>query len=375
MPLSLFYYMHCLDGHGVGAQEQHADMRNLVTPLANPTVDSSVTPQSFREGYLQEGDHSSMMKEQEESQEERDAEMARQIHKRDLAYCQAIERDAEIARQMFNRELSYSERDIDVPSSVSNEEKDAEIARQIHERDLAYSQRNGSSGINNNCDAELARQLHSCEERRDGPSHLDRDAELARQLHEGDIVHRYEERRDDAPYIRRECYDAELAKQLQLTYSSVEKREGIMEKHDAELARQLHEGDLVYPQKRDETARRQDLVSPEREELAPSSIDRESSHTHEGDPVAYPHQIYGSENMNRYGVHSDVRNGVGYLENNGFGGGGALRNEQSRAKTPPIKAENEDKVPCQYCEKLCPFNRIWEHQVPAIMMHFTLFLA
>lgn len=90
---------------------------------------------------------------------ESDAELARRIHERDMAYA---ERQKEVT-QHLSSSPPHDQEDFGVPAGgmanhVSTTESDAELARRIHERDMAYAERQ-------RIDRELAERLQE-EERR-----------------------------------------------------------------------------------------------------------------------------------------------------------------------------------------------------------------
>lgn len=163
-----------------------------------------------------------------------------------------------------------------------------------------------------------------------------------------------------------------------------------MEETDAELARRIHERDLVYAesQRRDqELAER--LQAEERQQM------QERLQGDLGDRGYYDHGVYEPEDYQRqplHGTRAAIAPDIPYHQREGevatsedsllpqrlqleeekmpvFGGYDprVLDNEYPRPKTPPLLEtglhQDVGEIPCQYCKELYPFEGIYEHQV------------
>ena len=171
-----------------------------------------------------------------EDMEQRDAEMARQIHERDLAYAKgnqgdnadhqdlttAVWTDADLARNIHERDLAYTKRnegsDVGHQDPTTAVWTDAELARNIHERDLAYAKRNLGSEEDFGVTA---------------PSTEQSDAEYARRLQERDFTYTQKELGSD---VDPGGFGVGAATNT--------------EQSDAEYARMLQERDYTYAQTR-----------------------------------------------------------------------------------------------------------------------------
>ena len=262
-----------------------------------------------------------------------------------------VERDADLAQQLQQDELDRQSHfvpsnDIGYNAGASTAQsssdwdpnvdqaalvnKDAELAKQLHDQDLAYSERT----------------THNTDSKMDWGTGVDpttTDAELARRLHD----------RDEA-YAKSQKRDKELAEHLQEEERQANLRSrGSINDHS------------VYEPTTLEGYGRRPLHGPAVPDVYGGS---------EHESVTFDDSIFARELQQRQEEERiSAMGGAPRLEGEasvmtGYDMG-VLDNEQPRAKTPPHhqpelqSTENEEKIPCEFCNVLYPFGEIYEHQV------------
>ncbi len=331
-----------------------------------------------------------------EDMEQRDAEMARRIHERDLAYAQrnqgidvehqgisvaaatTEQDDTELARRMHESDLAYAQRNLGIdvdPDSfgASREQSDAEFARMIHERgDMAYSQRKRESDVDPEGFGVAATSTEQS------------DAELARMIHERDLA--YSERHQGTSDYHHEGAEAysdppeRLHEARQNGARFQESQPGpIRSGSDALIAKEIHEADIA----------RVEMINLDKE-LALKLQAEEQVIPKGGVSYGYTPPSYFPGGAADHGEPSwkgwdGERPKHGYVkEDSVFStaehqkrwqeevpGPWGMRqpvdvtdDDQPRPKTPPqAKAENKGKVPCQFCKQFFLFEGIHEHEV------------
>lgn len=310
----------------------------------------------------------------EEDMEQKDAEMARRIYERDLAYAQrnqgasngdvgelgggvdphglnpasltTEDSDAKMARRIYERDLAYAQRnqgnvdqlggEVDphgFGSAASNSTNDdTEMARRIYERDLAYAKRN--QGIDPGSVDQLGSDVDPHGFSAAASSTAQSDAELAKVIYDRDLASARRNLGDGeheasgtavaSSHAAREQSDAEFARMLQgrdFEYSQRNLGSNVdnvssasREKSDAEYAKMLYEQDLKYFKGGADDARKfheQDLTYTQRNKNHNSSTSRSQSY-HQQDNDYNPKGAAASSSSRHSSSHERKPNGVSY---------------------------------------------------------------
>ena len=328
------------------------------------------------------------------SVEENDEALAWRIHRSDLAYSQQDknsggrdspeeERDAQLAREMYEKEKAY----------VENLERDKTLAQQLQdEENLKEAENSGGRFFSNGYsekpesersnygDTELAQKLQLEEEARS--SHFP----VGGRSHEREAGYK--------SYGEEQKYDTELARKLQLEEEASSSHFPV-----GGRSREREAGYKSYGEEQ-----RYDTRKLQLEEEASSShfpvggrfhervAEKSRSKDYNEDPLSTAGDAELAQKLQMEEERRDrqQRQGDKYPDKNHHErsrfsardqdqmdenwrkpdyNAAVLDNEQPRAKTPPPKEvphKNEGEVPCQYCNKLFPFEGIMEHQVREI---------
>lgn len=252
------------------------------------------------------------------------------------------QRDAELARELYEGDVAYAQR-YDIPFDGQETSSDAILAKQIYDREMSYCE-------SQERDRELAREMQEEEERRveynrragvmQEEEMAKRDHELAKQAQEGERLAQYSGRGG--------IQEGGVAYQAQ------------QRDHEEEEERRARERELAYNefQKKDHELAKQ---MQEEEQLALGGYHGDMGR----DPVAQ--SGYHNPGLEEDTVFRDERDSVrGRLHETTDVRGydrAVLDNEEPRPKTPPLKVKDAGKIPCEFCNKLYPFEMISDHQV------------
>ena len=201
------------------------------------------------------------------------------------------QRDAELARELYEGDMAYAQR-YDMPFSGQETTSDSLLAKQIHDREVAYCE-------SQDRDHELARKLQEEEERQAEHDRRISEEEMAKRDHE--LAKQAQERERLAQFSGRGGLPESGLQERGMDYQ-FQQRNTQFGYHNTDL-----EGDTVF---------RDSVQGRQRERADVSEYNR-----------------------------------------------GVLDNEEPRPKTPPFKMEDAEKIPCQFCNKLYPFEAIDDHQV------------